>query len=237
MTVYLFDMDGTITPPRLPMEELFAMRFLPWLNENRAFIVTGSNMEKVQEQVNNEVLKAFGGVYCSMGNDLWAKGELVYHRDFTPEKELLDKLEEFRKNTKYPYTTYDNYIEKRTGMINFSVLGRDCPYRERERYFTWDQKFHERETIREELVEMFPSYDFVLGGTISLDVIKKGGGKEQVAEDLRNRFEKEKIVFLGDRTYSGGDDYELANALRKMENTQVVQVDSPKQVLQFLEII
>ena len=237
MTIYVFDMDGTITPARLPMEELFAMRFLPWLSKNKAFIATGSNLEKVKEQVNDEVLDAFSGVYCAMGNDLWAKGDFVYHRDFEPEKELLDKLEEFRKNSKYPYTTYGNYIEKRTGMLNFSVLGRDCPYRERERYYAWDLKNHERETIREMLIAEFPHYDFVLGGTISLDIIKKGGGKEQIAIDLRSKYPDEKIVFFGDKTYAGGNDYELAKALRDMDNTQVVQVDSPKKVLQFLEII
>lgn len=31
MTVYLFDMDGTLTPPRLPMTEDFADTFVPYL--------------------------------------------------------------------------------------------------------------------------------------------------------------------------------------------------------------
>ena len=32
MTKYLFDMDGTLTPPRLPMTEDFADAFVPWLS-------------------------------------------------------------------------------------------------------------------------------------------------------------------------------------------------------------
>ena len=237
MAVFVFDMDGTLTPARLPMESLFALRFLPWLKKNKAFIATGSNIEKVKEQLPEDILEAFSGIYCAMGNDLWAKGNWVYHKDFEPEKELMEKLEEFRKNTKYPYSVYDNYIEKRTGMINVSVLGRDCPYRERERYYGWDLKSHEREAIQHELSAIFPQYDFVLGGTISIDIVKKGCGKGQIADDLRQKFPKEKIIFFGDKTYPGGNDYELAFALRKMENTQVVQVENPNQVLRFLEIV
>ena len=30
MSVYVFDMDGTLTPARLPMTEYFALRFYEW---------------------------------------------------------------------------------------------------------------------------------------------------------------------------------------------------------------
>lgn len=30
MTIYVFDMDGTLTPARLPMTENFAQRFYEW---------------------------------------------------------------------------------------------------------------------------------------------------------------------------------------------------------------
>ena len=56
----------------------------------------------------------------------------------------MAKLEEFRQNTAYPHTLYPNYIELRAGMLNFSVLGRDCPYEERLRYQKWDAEHHER---------------------------------------------------------------------------------------------
>lgn len=45
--IYMFDMDGTLTPARKPMEEDFAKCFLPWLQKNKAFIVTGSDIAKV----------------------------------------------------------------------------------------------------------------------------------------------------------------------------------------------
>ena len=35
MTIYVFDMDGTLTPARKVMTEDFAKAFLPWLNSLR----------------------------------------------------------------------------------------------------------------------------------------------------------------------------------------------------------
>lgn len=235
MTIYVFDMDGTLTPARKPMEEGFAQQFLPWLQENKAFIATGSDIAKVQEQMPNDVTMAFSGIYCAMGNDLWEKGEFSYRHDFEPEAEFLADLEQYRKQTKYPHTLYPNYIEKRTGMLNFSVLGRNCPYEERERYYAWDKNSGERVKIQQELSSRYPQYDFSLGGTISIDITLKGCGKGQVAKHLRQCYPAEQIIFFGDKTFVGGNDYELASALNKMANTKVIQVENPQDVLNFLQ--
>lgn len=236
MTVYVFDMDGTLTPPRKPMTEEFSKKFLPWLNENKAFIATGSNLEKVIEQVSPEIMNAFTGIYCSMGNELWKKGKYVYQNDFVPDEKLIEKLEEYRKNTTYPYQLYPNYIERCVGMINFSVLGRDCPYEERLRYQAWDKENCEREKLSQELRTMFPQYEFCVGGSISMDIIPNGCSKAQVAQKLRDDYPDEEIIFFGDKTMVGGNDYELAFALSELDNTLVVQVDSPDDVLKFLKI-
>ena len=39
---------------------------------------------------------------------------------------------------------------------------------------------------------------------------------------------------FGDRTFEGGNDYELACALREYENTKVIQVENPDEVLEKL---
>ena len=234
--IYMFDMDGTLTPARKPMEEDFAKCFLPWLQKNKAFIVTGSDIAKVLEQLPSDVVNAFSGIYCAMGNDLWRKGDFVYHHDFVPEPELLADLENYRLTSAYPYSLFPNYLEKRTGMVNFSILGRDCPYAERERYGSWDKTAGERLRIQKELSRRYPQYDFVLGGSISIDITKKGCGKGQVASHLRGEYPEEEITFFGDKTLPGGNDYELAAALRLLPATKVVQVNSPDDVLTYLEL-
>ena len=234
--IFVFDMDGTLTPARLPMTDDFARRFMPFLENHPCFVATGSDTVKVAEQVPEKVRRAFTGLYCSMGNELWAKGKMVYRKDFELEPEFLRRLEDYRKNTRYPYALYGNYLEKRVGMVNFSVLGRDCPYDERERYNAWDAQAGERQKIRQEMSAAFPQYELTLGGNISLDIVRHGFGKEQIADDLRARYPAAHICFFGDRTFKGGNDFALANRLNAMENTQVVQIENPDGVLDFLKI-
>ena len=234
MTIYIFDMDGTLTPARLPMTEVFKKEFLPWLKANTAFIATGSDYAKIGEQLPQDVIDEFTGIYASMGNTFFQKSKLVYKKEIEYDINLLNDLELFRQNTKYPYKLFSNYIEKRTGMINFSVIGRDCTYEEREKYTAWDKENGERLQIQSILSEKYPEYDFECGGNISLDIIPKGCGKGQIAHHLRKEYPNEKIIFMGDRTFPGGNDYALAHELEIMNNTEIIQVENPDEVLQNL---
>ncbi len=235
MTVYVFDMDGTLTPARLPMTSDCANRFCKWQKTHTSFIATGSDYTKVEEQLPKEVINSFAGIYCSMGNVLIMKGKQIYKKRYSPSSSLLLELEKFRKNTDYPGKLFPNYIERRTGMINFSVLGRDCPYPEREKYADWDKENHERLTIQSELKKEFPDLEISVGGAISIDIMPAGNGKGQIATHLRGTYPDKKIIFFGDKTFKGGNDYELAQALLKFSNTQVVQVNDPAELLDFLE--
>jgi phosphomannomutase len=231
--IYLFDMDGTLTPARLPMTDVFAVWFRGFIKENLCFIVSGSDIEKIKSQTPRDIFENVSGVYASMGNEFYKRGKRVYDKDFNPPRELLILLERYRKNTKYDGTLFPNHIERRRGMINFSVLGRDCPYEERVRYKVWDDKNGERIAIQKSLSQKFKDLDISLGGNISMDITPKGYGKEQVAFLLRNEFPNRKIIFTGDRTKEGGNDYCLAQALLKLGNAEIIQVENPQDVIKF----
>ena len=233
--IYLFDMDGTLTPARLPMTDDFAEWFRKFISENPVFIVSGSDIEKIKSQMPPDIFENVLGVYASMGNEFYKKGKCLYVKDFNPPQELLNLLEQYRRSTKYGGTLFPNYIEHRRGMINFSVLGRDCPYEERVKYKAWDDKNGERAAIQKELSAKFQSLDISLGGNISMDITPKGFGKEQVAEKLRNDFPNAKIIFTGDRTKEGGNDYALAQALLKSGNAEIIQVETPREVAEKLK--
>lgn len=236
MNIYMFDMDGTLTPARQQMTPDFAFRFLPWLKAHMAYLAAGSNYEKVTEQLPPDAVSAFSGIYSSMGNVFHKKGEEIYRNEIKLNKEMLQYLERCRRNTMYKGNLFGNYLELRPGMLNFSVLGRNCPFSEREKYNEWDNEHHEREQIAKEMNERFPEYDTSLGGKISLDIVTHGCGKEQIAARVREAHPNDKLIFFGDRTEKGGNDYSLAETLRKMENTEVVAVTSPDDVLKYLGI-
>ena len=236
MNIYIFDMDGTLTPARQPMDPDFARRFVIWAKAHMAYLAAGSNYEKVTEQLPSDIIGSFSGIYSSMGNVFHQKGKEVYRNEIKLKKELLQTLERYRKNTAYDGKLYGNYLELRPGMLNFSVLGRNCPFSERTRYNEWDNIHHEREQIVATLNENFPEYETSVGGKISIDIVTKGCGKEQIAEKIRLAHPNDKIIFIGDRTEKGGNDYALASALRAMENTEVISVTSPDDVLKYLGI-
>lgn len=236
MNIYIFDMDGTLTPARQPMQPDFACRFVPWAKAHLAYLAAGSNYEKVTEQLPADIVTGFSGIYSSMGNVFHKKGKEIYVNEIKLKKELLQSLESYRKNTAYTGKLYGNYLELRPGMLNFSVLGRNCPFEERTKYNEWDNIHHEREVMAKELNEKFPEYEISLGGKISLDIVQRGCGKEQIALKIRESHPNDKIIFMGDRTEQGGNDYALAQKLLTMENTEVFPVTSPEDVLTFLKI-
>ena len=49
--IYIFDVDGTLTPSRRPMDKKFAQYFKKWAKTNTYWLVSGSDMEKMDEQV------------------------------------------------------------------------------------------------------------------------------------------------------------------------------------------
>ena len=237
MNIYIFDMDGTLTPARQPMQPDFARRFFPWVKSHIAYLAAGSDYKKIVEQIPGDAVgTGFSGIYSSMGNVFHQKGKEIYRNQILLKKELLQTLEKFRKNTAYTGKLYSNYMELRPGMLNFSVLGRNCPFEERAKYHEWDAIHHERETITKEVNKKFSEYEASLGGKISIDIVMRGGGKEQIAAKIRERHPNDKIIFLGDMVKKGGNDYALAEALRQMENTEVVEVNSPDDVLEYLGI-
>ncbi|MDR0695478.1 MAG: HAD-IIB family hydrolase [Holosporales bacterium] len=232
--VFLSDMDGTLTPPRLPMKNEFALAFKKLVKGKNFYIVTGSDLVKIEEQIPASVMDEISGIYASMGNELYLGKKLIYRNEFTPEKALLDKLVYYRNVTRYPNKLYSNFIEKRCGMINFCVPGRDCPLEARDMYREWDNLHGERKMLAAALSAEFPNCDFSIGGSISIDIVPAGFGKIQVAAHIRNLHPNKKVVFFGDKTEKGGNDYDIAQKLIDLGNAEIVPIESPVDVLRFL---
>lgn len=95
MKIYIFDMDGTLTPARQPMTPDFSRRFLPWLKSHLAYLAAGSNYEKVTEQLPPDAVAAFSGIYSSMGNVYHQKGQEIYRNENCPEKGISPNVGTF----------------------------------------------------------------------------------------------------------------------------------------------
>lgn len=218
--IWLFDVDGTLTPARKEIDPNFKSFFLNWIEDKRVYLVTGSDYPKTLEQVGEEILFNVNGVYASMGNSYWEKGSNVYDIQWDYPQALLDRLKTLVESSPYPVKA-GNHIELRQGMINFSTIGRDCNQHQREAYFAWDTISRERENIQKQLLSKFNDIDVQIGGQISIDIIPRGKDKSQISA----RFDQP-AIFFGDHIHSGGNDMSLALALLEKQNGSIaVHVD------------
>ena len=73
MINYLFDIDGTLTLPRQPMQKDFKKFFAGWVaakrkTKDKVFFVTGSDRGKTVEQVGLALWRFVDGSYQNFGN-------------------------------------------------------------------------------------------------------------------------------------------------------------------------
>ena len=229
MKSYLFDVDGTLTAPMKKMESSFVFDFLSWVEGKRVFIVAGSNIEKVQKQLPSSVLSRCEGIFCSMANEFWQKGELIYRNEFEANIWLTEELIRFQMYTPFPIRVKrggrGDIIERRPGMINFAPIGRNADIQERERYYEWDQKNGERARIAKRIEEKFPELEARIGGQISVDIQPKGNNKSQATKWIRKNVGGE-MTYFGDRCLEGGNDYDVVLDLVEHQDGTFFQVDN-----------
>ena len=239
--IHIFDIDGTLTPSRLPMTEEFQNFFSIWSKMNKFYLVTGSDLPKLQEQMCMYDIEA-ERIFTCCGNQMWKpnpsvpiqSADLIYDNKFIVPRKLKKLLGTILSNSQYPHR-YGNHIEDRGSMVNFSIVGRDCTQEQREEYYEWDLKKGERKIIAQAVKEKFPELDAVIGGQISIDIYPKGNDKSQVLEHIEKRHVSGKIIFIGDGIENGGNDYPLAHLMDKITDCNWYQTEGWKHTKEILE--
>ena len=224
---YLFDIDGTLTPPTQKMQGDFVYSFLNWSEGKDFFLFGGSSYHSIIKQVPSSIIRRSSGIFSSMANELRIKDEVIYKNEWKPPISLLSKLLEWHSKSPYLHKR-KKYVESRVGMLNFSVAGRESSYEERLKYFKWDRLNSERETIAADISKNFPHLDVRLGGMISLDIQPKGFNKSQAVryvrnlKDLKGSPNKYDIIyFFGDKGFEGGNDYDARLEIEKNDNNDI----------------
>ena len=59
-TIYLFDVDGTLTPAKSRMDKTFAKEFQEWQEDKLVYIVSGGSFPRIIEQLGSKVYMALG---------------------------------------------------------------------------------------------------------------------------------------------------------------------------------
>lgn len=231
---FVFDVDGTLTEPREEITNEMFNLFSSWSKNKQCFISTGSDFEKTKEQIGQKTLNCFDLIFCCMGNETRIpNGEIIRRVNFILEDELKADLDNFLLKSDFFYRT-GTHLEPRTGMINFSIIGRDATSKQRREYFEWDKKEKEREAMVSFINNKYSGIEASIGGSISIDIIKKGYDKGQIVHVLQEMGAK-KLVYVGDRCFPGGNDYGVIRELRKSDLAfEWYNVSGPKDTLELI---
>ena len=211
MKKFIFDVDGTITPSRKLIDPEFEQYFIEFASTNQVFLVTGSDRKKTLEQIGQRLYNAVQRVYQCSGNDVWEKEQNIRTTDIYVPCEMYAKFTDLLAKSSFPIRT-KNHIDTRPGLVNFSIIGRNCTSEQRAEYVQYDSIFEERSYIAEALRNDFPEYDVQIAGETGIDITIKGKNKSQVIHDFDV---SDELFFFGDRMDPNGNDYPLAEVIRK----------------------
>ena len=111
--VFVFDVDGTLTESRQPMDPEFKDFMLKFMENKDVFLVTGSDRLKTYEQLGFEFYEACTGVWQCNGNEFWEGSQRGPKNDFVVDYEFKKFLTNYVNSSRYPIKT-GSHIEERT---------------------------------------------------------------------------------------------------------------------------
>lgn len=237
-TALLFDIDNTLTPPRMPINDVMA----DVLKRLRApfHVVGGSHINLLRDQFFEplyefgfrgqfEAFLSLGGVHyhCDYSNGLeittvsaFDMREHLGDEDFdTLTRILTETLRQPQFQLEAPVRVMGETLTYRGSMINFCPIGRDernsPEYRaNRDNFVTFDRErgYREKMTqhLKRELAALIKERELkiALGGQTSFDI---GIATRDKAYSVRVLLGEgvERLVFMGDALFEGGNDYPI----------------------------
>ncbi|XP_043945537.1 phosphomannomutase 2 isoform X1 [Protopterus annectens] len=236
-TLCLFDVDGTLTAPRQKaIPEMHA--FLKKLRNNvKVGVVGGSDLDKIKEQLGEDVITKVDYVFAENGLVAYKDGSFLSRQSIQNHmgedvlQEFINYCLTYIAKIRLPKKR-GTFIEFRNGMINVSPVGRSCSQEERIEFYELDKKEGIREKFVNDLRREFAGkgLTFSIGGQISFDVFPEGWDKRYCLKHVEEDGLKT-IHFFGDKTMPGGNDYEIFTDSRTIGHS----VTSPEETMQLCE--
>jgi len=241
-TLLLFDVDGTLTAPRLTVTEEMENFLYNSVKTNATVgVVGGSDIKKIAEQMKGmDVVKKFDYFFSENGLVAYKDGQQIAEQSIL--KKFGDKVLQKLINFSLKYMSElelpakrGTFVEFRTGLINLCPVGRSCSYEERLEFAKFDVENNVRIKFKEALEKEFGELglQFAMGGQISIDVFPKGWDKTYCLQFVENDGYEE-IHFFGDKTSKGGNDYEIFEDKRTIGHTVTGPEDTMNQIKEVL---
>lgn len=236
--IILFDMDNTLCIPTQKIsahmiETLYKLKNYGYI----LGIVSGSDILKIKYQLYiNENPELFTYLFTENGTKSYYKNELFHESSIIKYMgednytTLINNILYILSTTNYPKKR-GNFIENRSGTLNVSIIGRNCTIDERNEFNKFDNTYGLREQLIKNVQPLLDKYglESSIGGMISIDIYPKGWDKSYclgLIDYINND-----IIFCGDRTEIGGNDYGIYIDNRLYEKHSVKNPDDCQNIL------
>jgi HAD superfamily hydrolase (TIGR01484 family) len=237
----VFDLDGTITPSKAPMDAEMAELFRRVLDRMKIAVITGGGFERFEAQFQAlrctpEQLSRFfffpttGTRFYRNQDGAWVN---VYSDEMSIEdrQKIKDAFAQAYRDINYhdPDVVYGNVIEDRGTQVTFSACGQEAPLEAKEAF---KARYNDRRIALADAVRaLLPDFEVKVPGVTSIDVtpkgIDKGYGIEKMQEHLGIAIAE--MVFVGDALYEGGNDHPVIRT--GIETVAVKDPEETKAVL------
>ncbi|CAN6648790.1 phosphomannomutase [Trichomonascus vanleenenianus] len=236
-TIVLFDVDGTLTPARQEITPEVKQALEQLRDKVVVGFVGGSDLSKQKEQLGDNVLEMFDYAFSENGLTAYKLGKELASQSFIGwiGEEKYNALAKFilryLSDIDLPKRR-GTFIEFRNGMINVSPIGRNASIAERHEFEQYDKEHNVRSKMVEAIKKEFPDLGltYSIGGQISFDVFPTGWDKTYCLRHIESE-KFEEIHFFGDKTYKGGNDYEIYSDERTIGHS----VNSPADTVRILK--
>ncbi len=239
--IMVFDLDGTITPSKSPMDSEMADLFEKILDRMSIAVITGGAFDRFEAQFQaltrdaDHLSRLF--FFPTTGTRFYRSidGEWVQvYADEMSEaerKKIRDAFEQAYKDIDYhdPETVYGEIVEDRGTQMTFSACGQQAPLEVKEAF----KAAHDdrRLALADAVRKLLPDFEVKVPGLTSIDItrkgIDKGYGIEKIEEHLG--IPVSAMVFVGDALYEGGNDHPVIRT--GVETVSVKDPEETKAVL------
>ncbi len=235
--IIIADVDETICESCQQISEEMTNKIKEMINQGYQFaFISGTKSEHLIEMVSSRldkehhILGTTGTKCIKINNKI---PETIYNFSLNPEekKEIITAFEKLISHFNIQsLTTKEDQLQDRDSQITLSAIGRHAPSESKAKY---DPNGEKRKIWTKYLGQFLneKKYEINIAGTTSIDVTKKGLDKGWGIKKFASYYNLplNKILFIGDKTYPGGNDYPATKVV------DYIKVTCPKDTLQKLK--
>ena len=223
MDLLAFDLDGTVTQHRSPIEEK-NLRLLQSLQKQYKIVFVGAGAcGRIAKQIaplQADIIGNYGLQVTRFENN-----QLIYVRNSSvkaPEKKIIGIINDLRKKTDYTEFKGDSVEFHTSGIVTFPLLGTKADIEDKLRF---DPDRQKRRKWYAEVKSGFQKigYTAFIGGSSSYDMAPDGCNKRKALKEYcdGNGILYGNAVYFGDDFEEGGNDESLVGSefkIRKVDN-------------------